>query len=739
MPHRRAGDGRLQQELADAAEKATLGSLGDLDETLRTFLDAPCNSQITCVDLNEPEIHRSSSGFRRPLRNGGESQQLVNTGRHGSRVGRGAACSGRLRVAKRYSCLTKRIAFDSEVLQACADAAAKRVFERLGDRIEMIACEFLGACSRAHGERSCFELDHRITYRSAIGFRWSLRSGGKTQELVVVARCGNVIRRGAPFPRTVGAWDLTCPPGLTTYDGAYLQACADSAAKAVFESVGGEMEELSCELLGVPCICHGLTQLHDISDPITKRTKLAFRWSVRRGGELQQIVTVARCGAVVQHGLAFPRRLRNAVHRLDLHERPKDEYQPVVDTGAVMDGDCLEGVANQATAHYIDYHVGRVVKFKPHGWEYVLCAQLTEKQWFCHPGPFELTTGRARADHPFNVSELILKSVATDVWVELPGRPWKRIRPHFLTGSLEAVLKDSNHASAFDALCSFAYWKAEHMRAGSRQLSPNCEADSGGQRLGVIPATIFSLSVCVETPPQFLIDAWNSTCCLQKAEANQSKMLDCLYLPKKGCASQCGPVVKVTATRTWAFDTEYKSGEGVLLWRGGSRQEVLTLLETSAFPICRSGLLGTGVYLSPHICKALQFARGWSCRSMKATCNLSKGFCTCVPCMGVVVLCQVLTGRMVTVSEYVENGSKYRPKRPDVPADADAVMAPGYKDPHHTEVMVRDCASRVKPLFLIEVSFARVAARRSESLNEDNAVEMHKNAFVNALHKICIV
>ena len=64
---------------------------------------------------------------------------------------------------------------------------------------------------------------------------------------------------------------------------------------------------------------------------------------------------------------------------------------------------------------------------------------------------------------PFDESDLVVKDVNADLWVEGIERPRKRVRTHLRMGMLAEEIR--KHGEAFNLLVARAYWRAEEVRA----------------------------------------------------------------------------------------------------------------------------------------------------------------------------------------------------------------------------------------------------------------------------------
>ena len=97
--------------------------------------------------------------------------------------------------------------------------------------------------------------------------------------------------------------------------------------------------------------------------------------------------------------------------------------------------------------------------------EYALCAQVHNQSWLCHRGSFQ---GNTLSTTPFAETDLVLKDVVADLWVEGADRPRKRVRTHLRLGALAEEIR--KHNEAFYHLVARAHWRAEEIRAGGGLL-----------------------------------------------------------------------------------------------------------------------------------------------------------------------------------------------------------------------------------------------------------------------------
>ena len=90
--------------------------------------------------------------------------------------------------------------------------------------------------------------------------------------------------------------------------------------------------------------------------------------------------------------------------------------------------------------------------------EYALCAQVQSQSWLCHRGSLQ---GNTLSTTPFAETDLVLKDVIADLWVEGADRPRKRVRTHLRLGALAEEIR--KHSEGSDHLVARAHWRAEEI------------------------------------------------------------------------------------------------------------------------------------------------------------------------------------------------------------------------------------------------------------------------------------
>ena len=66
------------------------------------------------------------------------------------------------------------------------------------------------------------------------------------------------------------------------------------------------------------------------------------------------------------------------------------------------------------------------------------------------------------------MTDLVLKDVVADLWVEGADRPRKSVRTHLRLRALAEEIR--KHTEAIDHLVARAHWRAEEIRAGGGLL-----------------------------------------------------------------------------------------------------------------------------------------------------------------------------------------------------------------------------------------------------------------------------
>jgi hypothetical protein len=195
-----------------------------------------------------------------------------------------------------------------------------------------------------------------------------------------------------------------------------------------------------------------------------------------------------------------------------------------------------------------------------------------------------------------------------------------------------------------------------------------------------------------------------------------------LYRGRCSKGSGPKPMVILRATGIWAVrgagPKRLPGGARELLWRGLGSQHVAKELLSCAqdggvAPFGGRALWGSGMYFTREICKAAQFCRQDSCRRFREKCSLSKGFCLCPVQRGALLACTVVVGKQHVPCDKLTPGqircSTSLSKTTVPPAGSDSILAKGFHDPEHSEIVVGSTDFRVRVDYVVTVALGKAS------------------------------
>ena len=250
------------------------------------------------------------------------------------------------------------------------------------------------------------------------------------------------------------------------YDAADMQQKAEKSLEQEIRNAWKEgvslpsSAEFTCEYLGV------LTDDgFKLEARPTLRSTVGHKWSYRDNTVNVSQTKKARYDYSVEHGTSMPEQWKTALKCRRLSVIARESAALFEEHSGLRDVTCrVIGLPRPVTIH-LDGRIelGSILKLAMGiaPVEYVLCAHVEGQTWLCHRGSFE---GNALSRTPFDESDLAVKVLTADLWVEGMERPRKRVRTHLRMGMLAEEIR--KHGAAFNHLVARALWKAEEIRAG---------------------------------------------------------------------------------------------------------------------------------------------------------------------------------------------------------------------------------------------------------------------------------
>ena len=195
------------------------------------------------------------------------------------------------------------------------------------------------------------------------------------------------------------------------------------------------------------------------------RSTVGYKWSYRDSAVDVTQIKKARYDYSVEHNTSLPEQWRTALKCSRLPEIARESAALFEEESGLRDVSCRVVGVPRPVAIHLDGRIelGSILKLAMGiaPVEYALCAQVYSQSWLCHRGSFQ---GNTLSTTPFAETDLVLKDVVADLWVEGADRPRKRVRTHLRLGALAEEIR--KHTEAFNHVVARAHWKAEEIRAG---------------------------------------------------------------------------------------------------------------------------------------------------------------------------------------------------------------------------------------------------------------------------------
>ncbi len=222
----------------------------------------------------------------------------------------------------------------------------------------------------------------------------------------------------------------------TLYDAEEMQVKANQAAEKEIRILAREGVELprsaevTCEYLGV-LKADGFT----LEAKPTLRSTVGYKWSYRDNAVDVSHTKKARYDYSVEHNTSLPEQWKTALKCSRLPEIARGSAALFEEESGLRDVSCRVVGVPRPVAIHLDGRIelGSILKLAMGiaPVEYALCAQVHSQSWLCHRGSFQ---GNTLSTTPFTETDLVLKDVVADLWVEGMGRPRKRVRTHLAPG-----------------------------------------------------------------------------------------------------------------------------------------------------------------------------------------------------------------------------------------------------------------------------------------------------------------
>ena len=196
----------------------------------------------------------------------------------------------------------------------------------------------------------------------------------------------------------------------------------------------------------------------------TLRSTVGYKWSYRDNTVNVTQTKKARYDYAAEHGFTLPEQWKTAIKCRRLPHIARESADLFAEQSGLRDVTCrMVGVPRPVTIHTDGrIELGSILKLAMGiaPVEHVLCAHVRDQSWFCHRGSLD---GYVLSATPFAETDLVVKDLGTDLWIEGVERPRKRVRTHLRMGKLAEEIHI--HSEAFDHLVARAHWKAEEIRA----------------------------------------------------------------------------------------------------------------------------------------------------------------------------------------------------------------------------------------------------------------------------------